>query len=220
MKAEIVARDETEYWNKDTLQKADLYAAFGIYVLIKGEQTFCCEMSPSSYNEFLRNEFVYDCDDEKAHEAAGDLMFEGAQDSSHYSSYFTPSDDRFFLEDSVEIDEDDLEGLDEDESHALIWEKVMEAASQDHDTPAILDLATWGAWQREKMLKRRATNYPPVANWGVNGLTNLPLFTNAVNKLQAELKPALDRLERMKGQTAAYCAFKKRLKRERLHWDW
>ena len=40
----IIAKNETEYWDAETLAKHNLEAAFGIYAVRVGEATFCCEI--------------------------------------------------------------------------------------------------------------------------------------------------------------------------------
>ena len=49
------------------------------------------------------------------------------------------------------------------------------------EEPEILSFDVWADWHRSKKIRQ----IPPIANWGMNGLTNLPLFVAAANLMRS-----------------------------------
>lgn len=50
-----VAFDETEYWSD---LPEGCTKVFGLYLFCEGERTYCCEIRPSSWCEFMRHVFI------------------------------------------------------------------------------------------------------------------------------------------------------------------
>lgn len=53
-----VARDETQFWDPEFLASHQITKAYGIYLILNGEATHCCSLTPSSWAEFCENVFV------------------------------------------------------------------------------------------------------------------------------------------------------------------
>jgi hypothetical protein len=83
------ASDESENWSLEGTPLEGV-PVFGIYFILEGERTHICSFTPSSRAEFLHNEFLYDCDDEAAHEQAGDLIHENGGEWTSYFGFIDP----------------------------------------------------------------------------------------------------------------------------------
>ncbi len=186
----ILARHETENWNRDALAAAGIREAFGLYLIRGGEATYCASLSPESWAECLGNAFIW-TDDEARENYGGDLDHEGAD--SMYLAFFDPAkvDSRFWSSFTVFEDGRKLGGLHSESYRAAIWEAAREEAAANGGSlePGILWGAAFDQWQDECTAKARATNDPPLNPWG----DCLPLFTHAANQIAATW-PELDQM--------------------------
>ncbi len=204
--ATIYARPETEFWDSETLDRFQITAALCVYIVPDdGEGTVDCMALP------VENVFHHaPGTPESVIEAARDeLDREGLEPVAYLMRHeVEEADPRFIARDETEgePDADPLDVWHEAESAGLVAE------------PAILNACTFEAWQEEKRAARHALNVPPIANYGANGLDNLPLFVAAANRLLEAHKPAAERLARIKGECAAVKAQKARLYAAGLTW--
>jgi hypothetical protein len=185
-KFSIIAIEETGHWAEGLLEDHGIEGAFGYYLIRHGERTHICSFTPNSWCYFIRNDFVYDSDNEAAHEWAGDRMYEGGE--SDYFGFMDPEsmDPRFIAETfTVEVP-DDLtpEGRETAEYHEAIWEQAQEAAHEFDCNGLWADinnLWTYRQYQRERALKRQGMNEPVLAQ----GRTAeyLPLFYAAADRM-------------------------------------
>lgn len=121
-----IAIDETHHWNLPP-ELAEC-RAFSIYIFCEGEATYCCSLTPSSWLEPLRNEFVR-IDGEpltdEQHEVASDLMFEDMD--GFYRDFLRASDSGPALDVSeareFEVDPD----LDDNEADQHLWDEARES---------------------------------------------------------------------------------------------
>ena len=69
--------DETRHWNSDFLKKYDITRMVGVYVFDANEYTYCCEMTPSHFLDFIETqpEGEY-LEDDEAREAMYDEIME------------------------------------------------------------------------------------------------------------------------------------------------
>lgn len=178
----VVAINETHNWAEGLLESHGLEAAFGLYLVCTDERTHCCEITPSYRMDFLNNAFVYDTDDEAAHEAAGELAFEGGADTIYMHCHTVDGMDARFktTPEVVELRRKDYDSA--DEWREAFWTEAREGQQSSPDEPDIL-WSDYHAWQDEQRAKRRAENRPVIG--GARDGTQLPLFTHAWAEAQA-----------------------------------
>jgi hypothetical protein len=187
-KFSIIVIEETQHWADGILEEKGIEGAFAYYLIRHGERTHICSFTPSSWCYFIRNDFVYDSDNEAAHEWAGDEgRTEGGQ--SDYFGFMNPEsmDPRFIAEtftlDPAEHDFPDFE-KDPDGNHKAIWE-AAEQPAHEFDCNGlwadINNLWTYRVYQREQLEKRRAMNEPVMAQ-GYRA-EFLPLFYAAADRM-------------------------------------
>lgn len=77
--------NETQYWNKDLLAKfGEGTKVVSTYAYDDNERTFCCELTPSFWLEYLGNDIVPGRDlSEEEYEEVHTLMLEN-HDDGHY----------------------------------------------------------------------------------------------------------------------------------------
>lgn len=181
----VIAVEETGNWDADLLERHNIEAAFGMYLIRNGERTHICSFTPSSWCEWLQNEFVYDASDEDAHEWAGEAMHESGGEPGDYFGFMDPStmDPRFVaLSFTVDVP-DDLtpEGRETEAYHNAIWEAARELAREADCNgglfPDIASLSTFDQWQAELTAARRAENRKPLAT------PMLDLFWHAAERM-------------------------------------
>jgi hypothetical protein len=204
--ATIIARNETEFWDSETLKKYRIEAVFCLYLVPDDEETTVDVLALPLENVFHHEPGT----PETLIDAARDELDREGLESVDYlmRDSVVNCDPRFMARDETEFDSDEIDietAWREAESAGLAW-------------PAILDRETFDAWQLEKQAARRALNVPPIANYGANGLDNLPLFVAAANRIIEQHKPALERLARIKGECAAMKAGKRKLYESGLTW--
>lgn len=173
----IIALEETQYWYDGELPHG-IEAAFGYYLIRHGEATHICSFTPNSWCYWIRNEFVYDSNNEAAHEWAGDNMHDHGD--SDYFGYMEPDkmDPRFVAETFTIEMEQDLDSMERDdpareEYHRELWKQAEEIAHE-FDCNGIDARIVWTShyreYQREKLAKRHAENRKPLDR------DQLPLF--------------------------------------------
>jgi hypothetical protein len=185
-KFSIIALEETSYWADGLLEEHGIEGAFGLYLIRHGEATHICSFTPNSWCYWIRNEFVYDSDNEAAHEFADDHQSEGGQ--SDYFGFMDPEtmDPRFIAETFTVDVPDDLtpEGRETAEYHEAIWEQAQEAAHEFDCNglwAKITGLYEYRQYQREQALKRQGENRPVLAQ-GYHA-EFLPLFYAAADAM-------------------------------------
>lgn len=94
-----VAIRETYHWDQDFLENSIVAGAdvFGVYLYREGERTYCCELTPSAWCEFVQNDFVRpdglslltpaQWDDDAVGEALSELEKENSGERGGYYSY-------------------------------------------------------------------------------------------------------------------------------------
>lgn len=209
-RATIYAENLTALLDAEDQTAFQIVAAFGLYLVPEdeGETVDCIAFG-------LQNAFIHEPGTpESVIEAARDELDGGGVESVSYLMRrdVTGADSRFVARVEAPIEPDD-DGI----GMEAVWREI-EAGGCIDDWPEILEPGTFWAWQAEKTAARRALNVPPIANYGANGLDNLPLFVAAANKLLAESLPAAERLAAIKGDCAASKAQKARLYAAGLTW--
>ena len=145
-----IARDESAYWDADALAAHGIKAAFGLYLIREGEGTHVCSLTPSSWCEWLRNDFVFNDDaTDEQREAAQELEYDDGGEPGHYSGrVIVPGKmDSRFIAGPVEIDPADHD--DSDDLHRAIWDAAQEEWHANPDFPTITHDSTYAAWQAE-----------------------------------------------------------------------
>lgn len=167
-KFSIIAIEETSNWAEGLLEENGIEGAFGLYLIRHGEGTHICSFTPSSWCVFIGNEFVYDSDNEKAHEFAGDNMNEGGRDDYFGFIDADKLDPRFIAETFTlpeDADRPDYE-TDRDGYHTAIWTTAEEEAREFSCNGLwadICSLYTFRQYKREQAIKRQGENRPVLA---------------------------------------------------------
>lgn len=161
-----IARDETEYWDSDTLARYGIRAAFGLYLVRAGEGTHCCSLRPASWCEWVENAFIYDESATDEQRRAGDCMaYENGGESGMYLEPMVDLEthDSRFIAGPLEIDPADVNPVaDYGETYdSALWGLAGEEWHRAPDQPAILDESTFDAWRIKERDRRRAENRPP-----------------------------------------------------------
>jgi len=205
----LYARPETGFIDSALLEKYGIAEWFTLYVIADDGSTTVDLNSPAVENVFM---FYLETPEHIREDAREDLDRE-ALDEPYYlmRAELSDADPRFTVALSVDVDEDE-------EIFDLTYPLMESVHMGCEDDPAILDYETWAAWRRERTDKRRTRNLPPIANWGVNGLDNLPLFVAAAQPI---LQARLARAERLSERVGACAASKwQRKPVEALNWSW
>ena len=177
----VIARDETEYWRPEVLERIHAARAFGLYLVREDEATYCCSLTPSSFAMGLKNEFAFDLPPDFDRDDSGPwedeveaLEREGVEDSYWPLVDVSKLDKREVV--PIEwSDEDVTDILEEYETHedgiAALWEATREAWVAQPDIPTCV-WSDFEAWNAERVARLRAENRPPEAH------PTLPLFTH------------------------------------------
>lgn len=179
-----IAYRETKHWDFDMLAQYHIREAFGLYLFREGEATHICSFTPNSRCDFLSNEFIFEDDatDDARDRAWDALAYEGAQAASGYFGFIDLATvDRRKVSDRITVDLDGRTfagGLRGEAYLDAIWNEARESVSCNSLEPAILNAATFDAWEAEQVVKRRAENRPPLY-----GNDQLPLFAAACNRI-------------------------------------
>jgi hypothetical protein len=184
-KFSVIAIEESSNWAEGLLEENGIEGAFGYYLIRNGEATHICSFTPNSWCVFIKNEFVYDSDNEAAHEWAGDRQYEGGE-SDYFGMMDPETMDPRFIAETFTIDvPDDLtpEGRETEAYHDEIWEQA-EAVAREFDCNGlwadINNLWTYRQYQREQALKRQGENRPVLA---ASYEGQLPLFWAAADRM-------------------------------------
>lgn len=151
------AVDETEHWNKTTLAKYGIVAAFGIYLIRDGERTHIASTQASTWGVALENAFVFlpGIRDETREEANDELGNESLE-SDYFGYVDVKTCDQRFIGKATIIEVDAREhkgGLRGDSYHRAIWDAAEEEACNGYDQPRITWEETYFAYQVEKAEK-------------------------------------------------------------------
>lgn len=185
-KFSVIAIEETRYWAEGLLEEVGIEGAFGYYLIRHGEATHICSFTPNSWCVFIKNEFVYDSDNEAAHEWAGDQGRMEGGESDYFGMMYPDSMDPRFIAETFSIDvPDDLtpEGRETEAYHDEIWKQAEEAAHElecNNLWADINSLWTYRQYQREQALKRQGENLPVLA---ASYEGQLPLFWAAADRM-------------------------------------
>jgi hypothetical protein len=185
------ARDESEYWQAETLADYGIRAVLCVYLICEGEASHLCSITPQSYAVALRNVFIFDPESPNYRPLAGslDLEFEGL-DSTYLGFIDHAKQDSRFVSDLFTVTADDLPnmgaeiagGMSEDEANRRgAWDTAQEREGQNPTDPAITADSEFDAWQAEQRAARIAENRKPLA-----GQNALPLFVAASNVLRLD----------------------------------
>lgn len=172
----IIAVEQTAYWADGLLEQHGITAAFCYYLIRNDEATHICSFTPNSWAVGITNDFVYDGDNESAHEWTGDNLYEGV-DSDYIGFVEMKYLDKRFIAESFEIevpDDLDADGRETAAYHDEIWKQAEEAAHEFNCNGLNADICgprTYAEWQAEQLAKRHAQNVKPLA-----GRNELPLF--------------------------------------------
>lgn len=145
----VIARRETDYWDSEALLKANIREAFGLYLVLEGEATHICSLTPSSRAEWLENAFIPIDPDLEA-----DLDETPDQTTDYIDFVNTDKLDRRLW---VRTPYDET----------TPWDEVHEAFCANPIYPTILSISIFEEYLREQVLRQRANPLPA---------RDLPLF--------------------------------------------
>lgn len=210
-KGVVYARPETCYWDAEVLERFGIAEAFCLYVVpYEGIGRTVDTINYAQHNVFMH---WLETPESVQHAAEEELGNEGTSEmATLFWSEIEKADPRLIRRLSVS---EKVTGEVHPEHRT---DMLMAAYCAAPEEPAILDYATWAAWRAEKQEKRRARNLPPIANWGANGLDNLPIFTHAARQIMEPRQPLIQRIADRYGSCIAHRAAKRPL--ERLNWSW
>ena len=127
-----VAFDETEYWSDLPEGCAKV---FGLYLFCEGERTYCCEIRPSSWCEFLENVFIgLDNEDPFVEEHQYDDGGEGGR----YVHLLDPAKLGDCVSEAREFENDDGDFNSDEDVRSDLWEQAREGVRGNALEPACL----------------------------------------------------------------------------------
>ena len=207
----VYARPETHYWDRATLDEYGIAEVFCLYVIPHDGQGTVDTANTADRNVF---EFFHETPEWLREKACEALEREGIEETTLFWSEIYAADAR--LKTTISVEEE----VDEDEEiHPwYLADRLYASYCENPSEPDILDRNVWVQWRAEALEKRRARNLPPIANWGANGLDNLPLFAHAANQIMAPRAAIVRRAVERYGYCVAHRLEKKPL--EKLRWSW
>jgi hypothetical protein len=211
----LYARPETEFWDQEVLDRYGIAEAFCLYC-VPHDGTGTIDVTSAG----MRNEFIFwhGTPEDVQDEAREELEYEGVTSRDYLArAEVDRADPRLKTPLSFEETLDDDEEVHPGYAEERLQNVAYNTAYMD-EGPAVLDPVTWDEWSRERTAQRRARNLPPIANFGANGLDNLPLFVAAANAIMEPRRAMIERAAERFGYCTAHRLEKRPL--ERLGYSW
>lgn len=123
----VVRRDETRFWNADVVEKAG--RLFGVYLIDKSSETYCCELTPSRWLEYIGPTWSGGPElDDEARDALFEDILQACADSEGIYMHLRAADALAVVADHSPTDDEWKAALDEHDGDA---DKACEALIAD-----------------------------------------------------------------------------------------